>query len=187
MRWNDGDVTHVSLPHGTDRIEPMGSDAVVIGSDGRDLHFTGIRLQREPRLAQRFTLDDAAQGELRSHGFFYRADGPSSGTLGLPVRYVDKAGRLHLVRNSASILYLRNDDERFDELGELRSISESVREDGCVASCVDWYGNARPLFIGRRVFALLGDELVEGRVSGGRMRELRRINYAARRFTPVGR
>jgi hypothetical protein len=105
----------------------------------------------------------------------------------LPVRYGDKAGRLHLVRNSASILYLRNDDERFDELGELRSISENVREDGCVASCVDWYGNARPLFIGRRVFALLGDELVEGRVSGGRMRELRRINYVARRFTPVSR
>ena len=35
----------------------------------------------------------------------------------------------------------------------------------CRASCVDWYGNARPVFLGDRVFALLGYELVEGRLS----------------------
>jgi hypothetical protein len=30
---------------------------------------------------------------------------------------------------------------------------------GCRASCVDWYGNARPLCLPGRVFALLGYEL----------------------------
>ena len=35
-----------------------------------------------------------------------------------------------------------------------------------VASCVDWYGNARPIFLGDRMFALLGYELVEGRRAG---------------------
>ncbi len=187
VSWKGGDVHRIALPHGADRIEPMGSDAVVIGSDGRGLHFSGIRLEREPRLAQRFVLDDAAQGELRSHGFFYTPTSPTSGTLGLPVRYRGKRGSLHLVRNSASILYLRNDDEEFDELGELRSIGENASDDGCVASCVDWYGNARPLFIGRRIFALLGYELVEGRVAGSRMREVRRVNYAMPRFMPVNR
>ena len=43
---------------------------------------------------------------------------------------------------------------------------------------IDWYGNARPLFLRGRVFALLGYEIVEGTLNDGRMQELRRINYA---------
>jgi hypothetical protein len=43
---------------------------------------------------------------------------------------------------------------------------------------VDWYGNARPIFIGDRVYALLGYELVEGRLQGDGITELRRVNYA---------
>jgi hypothetical protein len=45
---------------------------------------------------------------------------------------------------------------------------------------VDWYGNARPLFVGARVFALLGYEIVEGRVIDGRLAETRRFSYAPR-------
>jgi hypothetical protein len=43
---------------------------------------------------------------------------------------------------------------------------------------VDWYGNARPIFIGERVYALMGYELVEGRVQNDELIELRRVNYA---------
>ncbi len=46
---------------------------------------------------------------------------------------------------------------------------------------MDWYGNARPLFLRGRIFALLGYEIVEGAVDGGRIRETRRISYAPRR------
>ena len=49
-------------------------------------------------------------------------------------------------------------------------------DDGCIASCIDWYGDARPIFLGDRIFALLGYEIVEGREQGGRIRELRRID-----------
>jgi hypothetical protein len=45
---------------------------------------------------------------------------------------------------------------------------------------VDWYGNARPLFLRGRLFALLGYELVEGRIDEGRMLERRRIDFAPR-------
>jgi hypothetical protein len=45
---------------------------------------------------------------------------------------------------------------------------------------VDWYGNARPLFLRGRVFALLGYELVEGTLDDGRLRELRRVTFAPR-------
>jgi hypothetical protein len=43
---------------------------------------------------------------------------------------------------------------------------------------VDWYGNARPLFLRGRIFALLGYEIVEGSLTDGHVRETRRVNYA---------
>ena len=48
----------------------------------------------------------------------------------------------------------------------------------CIASCVDWYGNARPIFLGGRVFALMGYELVEGALAGGRISERRRVDFS---------
>jgi hypothetical protein len=63
-------------------------------------------------------------------------------------------------------------------LGELVAKDETAVDDGCKASCVDWYGNARPIFIGQRTFALLGYELVEGRVTAAAIQETRRISFA---------
>ncbi|MEJ7758070.1 MAG: hypothetical protein WKF55_00625 [Gemmatimonadaceae bacterium] len=104
-----GPATEIKLPHGVDRIEPMSPGAMVIGADGNDLHFSGIRL---------------------------------------------------------------------GAAGSLSARDETVIDDGCKASCVDWYGNARPLFVGDRIFALLGYELVEGSYRDGRMAEVRRSNFA---------
>jgi len=177
-----GPVSELTLPHGVDRIEVMGGDAVVVGTDGRDLHFTGIGLGARPSLKQRYVSRGASQGELRSHGFFYKPDpgGADGGTLGLPVRGPGRPGYEHLVENSASVLFLRNDGASFRALGELESRPDRAEDDGCQASCVDWYGNARPLFLRGRVFALLGYELVEGEVQDGQMRELRRVSFAPR-------
>ena len=121
---------------------------------------------------------DASQGELRSQGFFYKPDGPNSGVLGLPISVAGRAGYRHLFEGSAAILFLRNDSLHFEELGELGAQSEKAVDDACRASCVDWYGNSRPIFVRGRVLALLGYEIVEGNFKEGRMRELRRINYA---------
>jgi Beta propeller domain len=176
--WRNGESNAISLVHGVDRIEQLGSDAVVVGSSGKDLHFTAIRLDDAPSIAGTYTRKDASQGELRSHGFFYKPDGPQSGTLGLPISVAGRPGYKHLFQSSAAILFLRNDDLQFQETGELAARSERATDDGCRASCVDWYGNARPLFIRGRVLALLGYEIVEGTINEGRMRELRRVNYA---------
>jgi Beta propeller domain len=178
VRWARGDSHSLLLPHGVDRIEQMGSDAVVVGTDGRNLHFSAVRLGEWPELASRYTRKDASQGELRSHGFFYKPDGDESGLLGLPISTPSRPGFHHLFQNSASILFLRNHSLSLQEIGELNSQPERAVNDGCRASCVDWYGNARPLFLRGRVFALLGYELVEGRIDDGQMRELRRVNYA---------
>lgn len=178
-----GDATdEIMLAHGVDRIEQMGTNAVVVGTDGRDLHFTSIRLDDgAPSIADSFTRKGASQGELRSHGFFYKPDGPDSGMLGLPISVPGRAGYRHLFESSAAILFLRNDSLQFEEVGELAARSERAVDDACRASCVDWYGNARPLFVRGRVLALLGYEIVEGTLADGRMRELRRVSYAPRR------
>ncbi|HYW14377.1 MAG TPA: beta-propeller domain-containing protein, partial [Longimicrobium sp.] len=84
--WLEGPATALPLAHGVDRIEVMGGDAVVVGTDGQNLHFSAVRLAGGPVLAQRYVSAGASQGELRSHGFFYKPDGRDSGILGLPIR-----------------------------------------------------------------------------------------------------
>jgi hypothetical protein len=178
VRFDNGESVTLRVGHAVDRIEALGRNAIAVGANARDLHFTPIALGDRPALAGRYTRRGAAQGELRSHGFFYKAEGDDGGLLGLPVRAGGRAGYEHLLRESAAVLFLRNDALRLSELGELRSGREEAATDGCRASCVDWYGNARPLFLRGRVFALLGYELVEGQLSAGELSELRRVSFA---------
>jgi len=178
VRWTDGQANQLQLAHGVDRIEAMGSNAVVVGTDGSNLHFTSIYLADAPEVAYRFTRRGASQGELRSHGFFYRAQGPETGILGLPISLPGRAGYEHLFENSAAILFLRVESLQFEKIGELGARPESATNDACRASCVDWYGNARPLFVRGRVLALLGYEIVEGKLDDGSLREMRRVSYA---------
>lgn len=175
------------LSHGVDRIEQMGSDAVIVGTDGTDLHFTAVRLGNSPEVADEYIRQKASQGELRSQGFFYKADGKRSGMLGLPISTPARPGYGHLFESSAAILFLRNDSLHFHEIGELAAQPEQAKDDGCRASCVDWYGNARPLFVRGRVLALLGYELVEGALDHGHIQEMRRVSYAPQSTKPLER
>ncbi|MBU1177582.1 hypothetical protein KJ903_00005, partial [Patescibacteria group bacterium] len=50
--------------------------------------------------------------------------------------------------------------------------------DNCKYSCVDWYGNSRPIFYKDRVLALMGYEMVEGEISGDSLTEAKRLNFA---------
>lgn len=169
------------LGHAVERIEVLGKDAVVVGQRAKDLVFSAVALSGdEPAKASEYLETSAAQGESRSHGFFYRPTGEGTGVLGLPLRSADAAPWSNLRQGSASILFLRNESLRFSPAGKLRSADRSAPDDGCRASCVDWYGNARPIFLGDRVLALMGYELVEGRLDGGTIRETRRVSFAPR-------
>jgi hypothetical protein len=177
-----GQTASLDLRHGVDRIEAMGSGAVVIGTDGANLHFTSIDLDPSrswPAIADRYVQPRAAQGELRSHGFFYKPTGGERGVLGLPVRSEGSPGYEHLVHGSASVLFLAVDHLHFNRLGGLEARPETP-DDQCVVSCVDWYGNARPIFYRGRVFALLGYELIEGRIDGASIAEIGRTDFLGR-------
>lgn len=174
---SDDFAYEIPLPHGVDRIEALGANAVVVGSDGRDLSFTSLRLARFPVAVDRYVRKDAAQGETRSHGFFYKALDGHEGLVGLPIIGGRQGAGRQLKHESAALLYLKSESLSFSELGTLESRPVATA-DGCRASCVDWYGNSRPLFLGKRIFALMGYEIVEGRLQGGRMAELNRVNFA---------
>jgi hypothetical protein len=178
VRYADGSGAYaVPLAHGVDRIEALGAHAVAVGSDGANLHFTSLRLGRIPVAAGKYVRQDAAQGETRSHGFFYRRDADEEGLLGLPIIGGHAAAGQQLRKTSASLLYLRSRGLDFRELGTLEARA-SNQNDACKASCVDWYGNSRPLFLRGRVFALLGYEIVEGTESERHIVEKRRVNFA---------
>src|SRR5690606_37573138 len=152
----------------------------VSGDD--EVAFTTVDLSRRPRLADRYVAQAAGESESRSHGFFYRPDPGSrtgaAGLLGLPVNRTVADRHDYLFSSAADMLFLRRAERRLSELGRLASRADGAIEDGCVASCTDWYGNARPIFLRGRVFALLGYELVEGRIEGNGLREIGRINFA---------
>jgi len=156
-----GKVTEIKLQHSVDRLEVMGESAVVVGGKGEDLHFSAIDLGWFPKLAGSHVEANAVQGETRSHGFFYEKTGYKKGILGLPVREKGQ-GWNSLFSGSARVVYLKVAYNQFSKLGSLAAKPENATDDQCVVSCVDWYGNARPIFYKDRIFALLGYELVDG-------------------------
>jgi hypothetical protein len=177
---NGGPITTMTLPSGIDRIEVMGRDAMVVGSDQQNVTFSTIELGgRRPAAGSRYTLAGAAQAETRSHGFFYRPDADlDSGVLGLPVSLPAKPAYHQLFETSAAMTFVRRADGILSPLGEIAAHDEGAVDDHCVASCVDWYGNARPVFLSGRVFALMGYELVEGEIGRDAIHEIGRVNFA---------
>jgi Beta propeller domain len=174
-------VQRINLSHDVQRIEVMGNDAIVVGNQNQNLKFTSIALARAGAVtaASTYTQANAVQGDNRTHGFFYRADDANQGVVGLPILYQEKR------RDAAAVLFLKNNALKLSALGKLNSKFNSNVDDGCQASCVDWYGNARPIFIGDRAYALLGYELVEGRIEANAIKTLRRINFAPNAGTQI--
>jgi Beta propeller domain len=171
LRYADaGKSWQIPLPHAVERIETMAGDALVVGrnSSGKQaLSMTSIELANAPFVSHRFEIANASQAESRTHGFFYKANDATSGAIGLPI----------LRDASASVLFVGNNARTLKSLGTLDSKVDRTQRDDCIASCVDWYGNARPIFLRGRVFALMGYEIVEGRIAGGAIGEVRRVNY----------
>lgn len=178
-----GDPVRVALPHGVTRFDVLGRDAAAIGPDSDGvLGFSSISLGREAKREDTYLLAAASEGETRSQAFFFRpdpgSDGGLSGTLGLPVtRRLTRPGA-EFLGSGSSIFFLRRNQRQLAPAGELVARTEGASPDGCKASCVDWYGNARPIFLGGRIFALMGYELVEGEMTDGRIVERRRANFA---------
>jgi hypothetical protein len=62
------------------------------------------------------------------------------------------------------------------KLADRPELDEKVNGYTCEVSCIDWYGNARPIFYRDRIFALTGQEFVAGNLADGVMSEVARLN-----------
>ena len=168
------------------RIDQLGTDAILIGNGpGGALRFQSLAFDRPggPAIIDRYDLPAAREGESRSQAFFYRPDNAdgSDGMLGLPVASNYPPGIKSAVWYRAGIFFMHRKARSFVPAGTLDANPVSSAQDNCKASCVDWYGNARPIFLGGRIFALMGYELVEGRSDGGAISEVQRLD-----FNPAG-
>ncbi len=150
----------------------------------------GIAVSRIDRMGN--DLAGSSEGESRSQAFFFRPDNAdgTSGVLGLPVARSVARDRDNLLGVGSGIFYMTRTARRLAPAGQIDALPVRTLDDGCVASCIDWYGNARPVFLGNRIFALMGYELVEGRLDrsrlgGGTIREVQRLDFAPR--GPQGR
>jgi len=192
-RWAE----RIALPHGVSRIDRLGEDGVVIGPGPDDaLGFSTIALDAERRTAtvtDSFALPSADEGENRSHAFFFRPDAGdpegSDGVMALPVARELDGLDLEFLGSSSEMFFLRRNAGKLAPAGSLAAVPDErvisaaqAMEDveDCEASCIDWYGNARPIFIGDRIFALMGYEIVEGRMVDGEIEEVRRVDFMPR-------
>ena len=186
---NPQGVRPLDVRHTVVRAEQAGNDIVLTGYRDMDgLFVTLIDLDQRPRIASSIPLWQRFESEGRSHAFNSRIEPDGNGVMGLPTISGETGSSRAAWRSSASDLsYLTVDRRgRLTHVGELErrfDYSDEGDEDGipgyqCEVSCVDWYGNSRPIFTDGRIFALAGTELIEGRIAWDQILEVQRLNIA---------
>ena len=165
-----GAVTRLALEDPVSRIEVIGRDGLIV-TQGEDTSFVTVSLDDEaPMISDRFVLEDTAESESRSHAFFFRPEGADGdGLAALPLLGGDD--------READMVFLQREQGSFSRIGRLQARARPGLDDDCVASCTDWYGNARPIFLRDRILALLGYEIVEGLLGEKRVEEIGRVNF----------
>jgi hypothetical protein len=187
-------VRPVDIRHSVIRAERVGDDIVLTGyRDRAGLIVTLIDPRGGARIASQVRLVGRYESEGRSHAFNSQVEPDGSGLMGLPtVRRVSDSGRQYWRSRASDLSFLQLDPEgALVPVGELVRRFDYIEEDSagdrdddgvpgyqCEVSCIDWYGNSRPIFTDGRIFGLSGTELIEGRLEQGRMREVQRLNIA---------
>jgi hypothetical protein len=184
-------VRALDVDHTVIRAEQAGNDIVLTGYRDYDgLYVTLIDLDHRPRIASSIALEERFEAEGRSHAFNSRIEPDGSGVMGLPtIGDVGWSSRAPWRSSASDLSYLTVDRRgRLQHIGELErrfryADEDADDEDGipgyeCEVSCIDWYGNSRPIFTDGRIFGLAGTELIEGRIAFGQILEVQRINIA---------
>jgi hypothetical protein len=178
--------TTVPLAHSAERVEVFGNNIVVDGYRGDGgLTVSTVDLRARPAVASVSYLEGVLESEGRSHAFNGLVEQDGGGIFGLPTvfrgpsrwRFYDTESNVHFFTVDPGLSigvagYLAPDPDAIDEGYE------------CDVSCVDWYGNARPIFMNGRIFALTSTELIEGRLVNRQIVELQRVGVTG---TPLHR
>jgi hypothetical protein len=171
--------------HSIKRLEVIGDNAVAFGqTDGPALGVSTVSLRLYPRIASTLALEDIVESEGRSHAFNAIIEDDGSGTFGLPTVYRSKARNWWSDIPSDVQFFALGSGLEIAPVGELAGQDMEEEDYECEVSCYDWYGNARPIFVAGRVFALTGSELIEGEIRAGAMVETGRLRMTAAPVNP---
>ena len=175
-------TSRVPAGFGVERLEVFGDGLVATGTlydDG--LYLSTIKLGGQPMIADREFLPGYLESEGRSHAFNLKVGEDGRGVFGVPVTtWIPYRSWTRMRDNSDLAFFSVGENMRIDNAGMLTSTAEP--EDSgyeCEVSCYDWYGNARPIFIDDRIFALSGSEVIEGALYNGRISELARLSLVS--------
>ncbi len=152
-------VSTVSLSSmgSVNRIELLGSSRFLVSSSvSNGLKFTALDSKSNRELSST-VLSKTSEGESRSHGFFFKPS-ETGGYFG--IAELSHSER-YSYASSANVGYYEFNASK----GEINPLgvaqSQSIDSNVCASSCVGWYGNTRPVFIGNDVYALMGYEIVK--------------------------
>jgi hypothetical protein len=171
----------MKLRHSVDRIELFGKHALVFGyPDVDDFAVSSISLRQVARVADTELMPGVAEAEGRSHAFNSVVAEDGAGLFGIPTMKLESVRDRYRWDTPSDITFVRSDSALQLTLASALEGREERDEKGssyhCEVSCYDWYGNARPIFYRDRIFALTGQELIEGALVGGRVTEIARVN-----------
>lgn len=183
-----GAPQRVDLPHNIIRLERVGMDRIAASgyrhNGGVDLSL--VQLGAQSWRTDTAYLDNRFESEGRSHAFNSLIDDDGNGMVGIPT-VLRRGGANRYVWNSqgSDVSFLTvSAAGRLVSAGTLdQGMKIPARGYRCEVSCVDWYGNSRPIFTGGRIFALMATEIAEGRLVRGEIAEVGRLNLTG----PVAR
>ncbi|MAK60798.1 MAG: hypothetical protein CMK09_07455 [Ponticaulis sp.] len=173
----------LTVPHGVVRIEVLGDEFVLTGyTDNHGLQVSNLEIDGDPSFVSTVRLPDQYESEGRSHAFNALINTDGTALLGLPtVMSSDENDRWWWRSDASQIAFMKRDEGRqLSRLGDLGNPpGEEDERYECEVSCVDWYGNSRPIFTNGRIFALSGTAIVEGEIRDGWIHEIGRVNITS--------
>lgn len=184
---NPGAPQRVPLGHSLIRLEKIG-DSVVIANgyvDEEGLRVSHVGLvsgEGESAVRSSAFLPRRYESEGRSHAFNATYTTAGDGMLGVPtVTRVEQSNGYWWYSDVSDLSFLGFDASGLlADAGQITATPEEKVQTAegydCEVSCIDWYGNARPIFLGGKVYGLMATELVEAEVVAGKVTERRRVD-----------
>jgi len=172
----------LAVSHQIGRLDRVGQNAILIGieEDSDNLNLSWLDLAAAPIVTDTLTLTNRVEAEGRAQALNMRVEENGAALLGLPTLAVDATGDWD-EENGTDISFTRvSNFGQLTDLGPAKGDPTRVDPDyTCETSCEDWYGNARPFFIGDRIFALIASELIELQETSTGLIERSRVNLSA--------
>jgi hypothetical protein len=176
-------ATRLPLGHGVERLELVGDGAIANGyRDNTGLAMSFIKLDGAPRISDSMVLAARYETESRSHAFNSTTDAAGNSIMGVPTSLDEgDSGRRWWWSGASDLSFLRADPSgKLSDAGVLANRPEEETETAegyrCEVSCIDWYGNARPIFIDGRIYGLMGTELVAAELVDGKVVPRQRVD-----------